>query len=112
MRQNSLNIYDSYIVGQNIRTIRKENNMSVLDLSEAIGKSEDTINKVEQGIRNLTIKTLVQVANALETDANTILGFSVNVSEFEHKINSLEISKRKQCTEIFNSILDSVAKEK
>ena len=43
MRQNSLNIYDSYIVGQNIRTIRKENNMSVLDLSEAIGKSEDTI---------------------------------------------------------------------
>ena len=110
MRQNSLNIYDSYIVGQNIRTIRKENNMSVLDLSEAIGKSEDTINKVEQGIRNLTIKTLVQVANALETDANTILGFSVNVSEFEH--NSLEISKRKQCMEIFNSILDSVAKEK
>ena len=105
MRQNSLNIYDSYIVGQNIRTIRKENNMSVLDLSEAIGKSEDTINKVEQGIRNLTIKTLVQVAN-------TILGFSVNVSEFEHKINSLEISKRKQCMEIFNSILDSVAKEK
>ena len=52
------------------------------------------------------------MANALETDANTILGFSVNVSEFEHKINSLEISKRKQCMEIFNSILDSVAKEK
>lgn len=108
MSQNSLNIYDSYIVGQNIRAMRKEINMSVIDLSEAIGKSEDTINKGEQGTRNLTVKTLVQVANVLGTDANTILGFSVNTSEFENKINNLGVNKRKQCMEIFNSILDSV----
>lgn len=108
MSQDSLNIYDPYIVGQNIRAMRKERNMSVLDMSEAIGKSEDTINKVEQGTRNLTVKTLVKVADVLGTDVNTILGFSVNTSEFENKINNLEVNKRKQCMEIFNSILDSV----
>lgn len=108
MSQDSLNIYDPYMVGQNIRAMRKDMNMSVLDMSEAIGKSEDTVNKVEQGIRNLTVKTLIQVANALGTDVNTILGFSANMSEFEHRINNLEVNKRKRCMEIFNRILDSV----
>ena len=53
------------VIGQNIRKLREAQGLSQRDLGKKIGKSNSTICDLEKGKRNVTLKTLEVIAEAL-----------------------------------------------
>lgn len=65
-------------VGKNVRKIRKEKGLSILDLKNLTGLSKSTISDLENDKSSPTIETLQKIANALNVD---IKEFFKNESE-------------------------------
>ena len=61
--------YEGWNVGSIIRQLRRDKNMTIDELSEAVGKSVSHITQVEEGTRRISIDLVTE----LDTDANTIL---------------------------------------
>ena len=68
--------YEGYRVGPALRSLRKKNKISVFEASEMTGLSTNTINKIEQGSRRMSMSTLYLFMTAYEADANTLLDLS------------------------------------
>ena len=63
----------SLSIGQTIKRLRKERNLTQEELAEKSGVSRGTISALESGtIRITTTKTLVKLAQALETTVDHI----------------------------------------
>ncbi|MEK5489829.1 helix-turn-helix transcriptional regulator [Paenibacillus sp. FSL R7-0297] len=68
------------MLGENIRQIRKANNMTQEALSEKSGLTYSYISDVERGTRNLSIETLEKIINALDIYPSAIFNFAqVNI---------------------------------
>ena len=68
--------YEGYRVGPALRSLRKKKKISVFEASEMTGLSTNTINKIEQGSRNMSMSSLFLFMTAYEADANTLLDLS------------------------------------
>lgn len=55
----------SVLVGRQIRTCRKQNKITLEELSRIIGKSKSTISKYEKGEIPVDVETLYLIAQAL-----------------------------------------------
>ena len=60
-------------IGQRIREIRKNNQLSQAMLSELIDKSPTYVSYIESGSKSMSLETFVQIANALEIPADLLL---------------------------------------
>lgn len=61
-------------IGQKIRMLRKQNNMTAEELAKAIGKDRATIYRYEKGdIENLPVTILEPIAAALNVDPASLL---------------------------------------
>ena len=60
--------YEGWNVGSIIRQLRRDKNMTIDELSEAVGKSVSHITQVEEGTRRISIDLLYALVTA-----NTIL---------------------------------------
>jgi hypothetical protein len=65
--------YQGWNAGPAIRELRIEKNMTIENLSEAVGKSVSHITQLEEGNRKMSIDLLYALISVLGTDANTIL---------------------------------------
>ena len=65
--------YEGWNVGSIIRQLRRDKNMTIDELSEAVEKSVSHITQVEEGTRRISIDLLYALVTELDTDANTIL---------------------------------------
>ena len=65
--------YEGWNVGSIIRQLSRDKNMTIDELSEAVGKSVSHITQVEEGTRRISIDLLYALVTELDTDANTIL---------------------------------------
>lgn len=65
--------YQGWNAGQAIRELRIEKNMTIENLSEAVGKSVSHITQLEEGNRKMSIDLLYALISVLGTDANTVL---------------------------------------
>lgn len=64
-------------IGQRIKSRREELGMSQEDLAHRIGyKSKSSINKIELDIQQLRQSKIKQIADALETTTDYIMGWS------------------------------------
>lgn len=61
-------------IGKNIRHFRKEKGMKQKELAERINMTEQHISHIENAHTQLSLPTLVAIANALEIDCNSLLG--------------------------------------
>ena len=53
-------------LGDKIRSVRKEQNMTQLDLSTKAGMEENALQRIETGRTNPTFKTLLKIIGAFE----------------------------------------------
>lgn len=61
-------------IGRNIRKYRLQKGWKQKKLAEQIGMTEQHISHIENAHTQLSLPTLVAIANALEVDCNTLLG--------------------------------------
>jgi transcriptional regulator with XRE-family HTH domain len=60
-------------LGENIRSIRKNQCMIIQKMSELTGLSKSTISEVERDLSSPTISTLTKIADALNIKTSTLL---------------------------------------
>lgn len=65
---------DYFIIGQRIKELRKNKGVSQAKLSEIIDKSPSYISYLENGIKFMSVETLINIANALGATTDMILG--------------------------------------
>ncbi|SCP98603.1 helix-turn-helix domain-containing protein [Anaerobium acetethylicum] len=69
--------YEGWKVGQEIRKLRNQKNMTIEELSFKLGMSTSHINQLELGSRKMSIDLLYKIMGELEADANTVLAIPV-----------------------------------
>lgn len=61
-------------IGRNIRRYRREKGMKQKGLAEMVNISDQHMSHIENASTQLSLPTLIAIANALEVDCNTLLG--------------------------------------
>ena len=55
-------------IGDNVRRIRTERNMTQIELAERVGVSQSMINQIERGTKALNVNLAAQMAVVLECE--------------------------------------------
>lgn len=69
------------VLGDMIKSVRKERNLTQEQLGELIGVQKSQISKLERNTKNVTIETILKVFKALK--ANVRFNVEMNDSEFK-----------------------------
>ena len=70
------------VLGDMIKSVRKERNLTQEQLGELIGVQKSQISKLERNTKNVTIETILKVFRALKANVR----FSVEMNEAEFKL--------------------------
>lgn len=71
--------YDSRILGNRIKSRRKELRMSQEELGARIGFTKSSISRIEHGERVVSIENINKIASVLEVDQKWLLGWTDEV---------------------------------
>ena len=74
--------YEGYKIGPVIRDIRKDKGLLIEEVAAKTGISVSTLGQVEQGGRNLSMKSLYMLMEVYETDANSLLAIECTPDQF------------------------------
>lgn len=67
------------VLGDMIKSVRKERNLTQEQLGELIGVQKSQISKLERNTKNVTIETILKVFRALKANVK----FSVEMNDFD-----------------------------
>jgi len=70
------------VLGEMIKSVRKERKLTQEQLGELIGVQKSQISKLERSAKNVTIETILKVFNALKANVK----FSVQMDQAEFKV--------------------------
>jgi len=70
------------ILGEMIKSVRKERQLTQVQLGELIGVKKSQISKLERNTKNVTIETILKVFNALKANVK----FSVQLDQADLNI--------------------------
>lgn len=70
------------VLGDMIKSVRKERNLTQEQLGALIGVQKSQISKLERNIKNVTIETILKVFGALKANVR----FSVEINDSEFKV--------------------------
>ncbi|MFO7702022.1 MAG: helix-turn-helix transcriptional regulator [Psychroflexus maritimus] len=70
------------LLGEMIKSVRKERKLTQEQLGELIGVQKSQISKLERSTKNVTIETILKVFRALKANVK----FSVELNESEFKV--------------------------
>lgn len=91
---------DYLSIGLRIRQIRSERKLTQEELAEKADTDHTVISRIEGG-RNLTVETLIKIANALDISTDYLLEESLNISAKKQSIGYLLID----CTPVESEFL-------
>ena len=108
---------DYEAIGQRIRKRRKMLNITQAILAERADLSDTNISHIERGATKLSLPSLIAIANALETNVDSLLMDVVDNSEVEFKKEFAQLLSDCSCDEyklLYNScraMLDTLRKK-
>jgi len=70
------------VLGEMIKSVRKEQNLTQEQLGKLIGVQKSQISELERNTKNVTIETILKVFTALKANVK----FSIEMNESEFKI--------------------------
>jgi transcriptional regulator with XRE-family HTH domain len=70
------------LLGEMIKSVRKERKLTQEQLGALIGVQKSQISKLERSAKNVTIETIIKVFNALKAN----IKFSVQMNDTEFKV--------------------------
>lgn len=104
--------YDGLIVGENIRTARKNMGLSSEQLAELLDKSVHHVSKVELGWNKVSIDLLMDLVSVLHTDANTLLGIEKDNEQvsIDGMLEKMDPAARKYLSEVMVGMIQNYPK--
>lgn len=82
---------DSISIGLKIKELRKERRMTQQELADKIGRTESSVRKYEKGLVEIPTAVLDQIADALDTSLQYLIGISDFQIHQENILNSLKL---------------------
>lgn len=102
------------IIGNKIKELRTLQNLTQFELAEKANLSISLISKIEIQEENIKINTLNNIANALNTNIESLLkkdnSYSLNEQVIINKLNKLNSESKKDVEKIINQIIDYAIK--
>ncbi len=98
-------------IGQNIKELRRERELSVSDASQALGMSVSNWNYLEAGKIDITISRIKEVSELLMVDVIEILGYDINAI-CSHKTEKLKQEINKHTNTIIDLQQQLIIKER
>lgn len=101
-------------VGGRIQQARQRVGLSQTELSQKLGMTPKYISNIECGAKNPRLETFVDIANALQTDANTLLADALDVSDeircdaLWRKLLTLPVEKRQTALRLLDLIVEEI----
>ena len=93
--------------------IRIKKNVSVFELAYRAKISQSHVYQLEEGSNKMSIDLLYRLMDALDTDANTILGIKENnENSVDERLKELSPKMKENLTELFLKTIDGVKKQK
>ena len=97
--------YKGLAVGNTIKSLRIKKNVSVAKISQS------HVYQLEEGSNKMSIDLLYRLMDALDTDANTILGIKENnENSVDERLKELSPKMKENLTELFLKTIDGVKK--
>ena len=72
---------DSRLVGKRIQMVRKERGLTQEQLSQLVDLSPNYLSNIETGLKTPKLDTFVEIINALQCDANSLLADVVDTAQ-------------------------------
>jgi len=63
------------LVGENVRHYRQQLELSQRSLGHQVGLRRESVTRVESGVKGLSIRTLLELSDALDVTPNDLLGY-------------------------------------
>lgn len=92
-------------IGKNIRKERHKQNLTIAQLAEKSGISDNFLGNIERGLDVPSLKTLVKIANSLSVSSDELLKDELNVLTTDVSVQN------KTAFEIYNIVKDFKNKE-
>lgn len=101
--------YKGLEVGNIIKSLRIKKNVSVFELAYRAKISQSHVYQLEEGSNKMSIDLLYRLMDALDTDANTILGIKEKDEEsVDERLKELSPKMKETLTELFLRTIDGV----
>lgn len=99
--------YKGLEVGNTIKSLRIKKNVSVFELAYRAKISQSHVYQLEEGNNKMSIDLLYRLIDALDTDANTILGIKENdENSVDKRLKELNPKLKETLTELFLKTID------
>lgn len=97
-----------------LKSYRAKCGWSLKECSERIGISTRYLADIERGDKVPKLETFLLILNTLNASADDVLqdslvvGYEAKSNDMIRKLNALDVTKRKQALEIFDSVISSL----
>ena len=108
---------DAVQVGAILTAARKVRRLTQAELAQEVDITPKYLSNIECGAKVPKLETFIEIANALEVDANTLLVDVLTVSsaiistEISEQLASLSPHERKRINRIFDVMIEDAAKQ-
>lgn len=104
------------IIGKRIKEMRKKNQLTQEKLAEIIEKSTSYISYIETGKKQLSLETLVDIANALKVPADELLSYNIQFpnkarTEFNYILDDCSTYEKRIITDTAKALKQALKSE-